>query len=257
MIRLVIVLMLVSIIFPHFAFGQPQIFTTLRGGVDSIVWDGKWTFLQEWKPTSEDILRFNDGNELSVKTGHDRENLYVLLDFITENQFRKFSDYGMVCMVANKTIESSPQKDDYCFLVTLGSHNPLTFQGGGYLAITNNFVKVENDPGLIAVGGVSDEHDRYSSIPHASYEFKIPIKIVGRSDMYGFYAATYDAKTDKLYSWPQNATNVKFPAVPPPSRWGELISPDKSLPEFPYPLIMMSLCTIVIIYISKRHICFN
>jgi len=257
MIKLIIVSIMLIIICPNFAFAQPQIFTTLRGGVDSIVWDGKWTFLQEWKPTSEDILQFNDGSELSVKTGHDRENLYVFLDFVTEHQFKKFSDYGVICMVANKTTESSPQKDDYCFLVALGSHNPLTFQGGGYLASTNYFMKIENDHDLIAVGGVSDEHDRYSSIPHVSYEFKIPIKVVGRSDVYGFYAATYDAQTGNSYSWPQNVTNDSFPVVPPPSKWGELISPDKSLPEFPYPLIMMLLATITIIYVSKRHICFD
>lgn len=253
MIKLIIALIMLIIICPHLVFAQPQIFTTLRGGVNSIVWDGKWTFLQEWKPTSEDILQFNDGNELSVKTGHDRENLYVFLDFVNEHQLKKFSDYGLVCMAANKTIESSPQKDDYCFLVALGSHNPLTFQGGGYLALTNDFIKIGNDPGLIAVGGVSDEHDRYSSKPHASYEFKIPIKVVGRSDVYGFYTATFDAQTGKTYSWPQNVTSNSFPSVPPPAKWGELISPDKTLPEFPYPLIMMLLATIAIIYMSKRH----
>jgi hypothetical protein len=257
MIKLVIVLIVAIIICPHFVFAQPQIFTTLRGGTDSIIWDGKWTFLQEWKPTSENILQFKDGSELALKTGHDRENLYVFLDFVTQHQFRKFSDYGMICMVTNKTAESSPQKDDYCFLVALGSHNPLTFHGGGYLALTNNFIKIENDPDLIAVGGISDEHDRYSSIPHASYEFKIPIKIVGRSDVYGFYAATYYAQADKVFSWPQNITNDKFPAILPPSRWGELVSPDKSLPEFPYPLIMMSLATIAVIYISKRYLYYN
>jgi len=253
MMKLIIVLIMLIIICPPFVFAQPQIFTTLRGGVDSIVWDGKWTFLQEWKPTSEDILQFNDGNELSVKTGHDRENLYVFLDFINEHQFKKFSDYGLICMISNKTTASSPQEDDYCFLVTLGSHNPLTFHGGGYLALTNDFMKIKNDPDLIAVGGISDDHDRYSSIPHASYEFKIPIKVVGRSDMYEFYAATYDAQSGKIYSWPQNVTNNSFPAVPPPSKWGELISPDKSIPEFPYPVIIMSFATMAIIYISRRH----
>jgi len=246
--------MILIIICPPLAFCQPQIFTTLRGGVDSIVWNGKWT-LQEWEPTSEDILQFNDGNELSVRTGHDRENLYVFLDFITENKFTKFSDYGLVCIVANKTMESIPQKDDYCFLVTLGSHNPLTFQGGGFLALTNDFMKIENDPDLIAVGGVSDGNDRYSPTPHTSYEFKIPIKIVGRSDIYGFYVATYDAKTGKVYSWPQDVASDRFPEIPSPSKWGELISPDKSLPEFPIPLIVMSLSIILVIFISKRNVC--
>lgn len=245
------------IIYPHLASAQPQIFTTLRGGIDSIVWDGKWTFLQEWKPTSEDILQFNDGNELSVKTGHDRENLYVFLDFITENHFKKFSDYGIICMVQNKTSELSPQNDDFCFLVALGSHNPLTFHGGGSLALTNYFIKIQNDQRLIAVGGISDEHDRYSSTPHASYEFRIPISVVGRSDAYGFYAATYDAQTGKSYSWPKNISSESFPAIPSPSNWGELISPDKTLPEFPQPIIMMSLAVILLIYISRRYIYVN
>ena len=251
-IKLVIASIILIIICPHFAFGQPQIFTTLRGGTDSIVWDGKWTFLQEWKPTSENIIQFNDGNELSVKTGHDYNNLYVFLDFVTEYKFKKNSDYGVVCIVANKTTESDLQGDDYCFLVALGSHNPLTFQGGGDLAITNHFMKISNDPDLIAIGGVSNEHDRYSTIPHTSYEFKIPIKAIGRSDIYGFYVSTYDALTNKVYSWPQNVTNNGFPAIPSPSNWGELVSPDKSLPEFPYPLIMMSFSILLIIYTSKR-----
>ena len=257
MIKLIVASIVLIIFYPHLVFAQPQIFTTLRGGTDSIIWDGKWSYLQEWKPMSEDILRYNDGNELAVKTGHDRENLYVFLDFFTENQFRKFSDYGVVCAVANKTIESYPQKDDYCFLVSLGSHNPVTLQGGGDLAMTNHFMNIENDPNLIAVGGVSDNHDRYSYIPHSSYEFRIPIKIIGRSDIYGFYVATYDAQTKKVYSWPQNITNTEFPSIPSPSGWGELVSPDKSLPEFPYPAIMMLLSTMVIIYMSRRHICFN
>jgi len=251
MIKLVIISIILIILYPHLAFAQPQIFTTLRGGVDSIIWDGKWSFLQEWKPASEDILRFNDGNELVVKTGHDRENLYVFLDFVTETQFKKFSDYGIVCIDVNKTMSSYPQKNDYCFLVTLGSHNPITLQGGGDLAMTNHFVKIKNDPNLIAIGGVSDEHDRYTSIPHISYEFKIPIDIMGRSDIYSFYAATYDAQTDKVYSWPQNVTNISSPFVPSPSNWGELVSPDKSLPEFQYPIFTLIPALVVLIYLTS------
>jgi hypothetical protein len=254
MIKLIVASIILLMLYPHLVFAQPQIFTTLRGGVDSIIWDGKWSYLQEWKPMSEDILQYNDGNELAVKTGHDRENLYVFLDFVTEHQFSKFSDYGVVCAVANKTTESYPQKDDYCFLGHLGSHNPLTLQGGGYLAITNHFIKIENDPDLIAVGGISDDHDRYSPIPHASYEFRIPIKVIGRSDIYGFYVAVYNSHDGLSYSWPQNITNSSFPTVPPPSSWGQLISPDKSLPEFPLPTLMMVSSMILVIYVSKRYI---
>ncbi len=251
--KLVIVLIMIVIIYPHFAFAQPQIFTTLRGGTDSIVWDGKWSYLQEWKPMTENILTFTDGNELSVKTGHDRQNLYVFLDFISEEQFKKKSDYGIVCVTANKTMESNLQKDDYCFLAALGSYNPLTFQGGGDLAATNHLVKIQNDPNLIAVGGISDEHDRYGGPPHTSYEFKIPIKAIGSSDVYNFYAAAYDAKTNKVYSWPQNVTSNEFPAIPSPAQWGELISPDKTLPEFPWPIFMMILAFSLTIFVTRRQ----
>ena len=251
--KLVVALIMLIIICPHFALGQPQIFTTLRGGTDSIVWDGKWSYLQEWKPMTENILSFNDGNELSVKTGHDRQNLYVFLDFISEKQFEKKSDYGIVCINANKTIESDLQKDDYCFLVALESYNPLTFQGGGDLAETNHLVKIQNDQSFIAVGGISDEHDRYGGPPHPSYEFKIPIKTIGSSDVYNFYAATYDAKTNKVYSWPQNVTSNEFPAVPSPAEWGELISPDKTLPEFPWPLFMMVFSFSLIVFVTRKQ----
>ena len=65
-----------------------QIFTTLTPG-DGIIYDGKWTFLQEWKPTSENVIKFDDGYELSVKTGHDYNNLYVLLDRSEERRVGK------------------------------------------------------------------------------------------------------------------------------------------------------------------------
>ncbi len=240
---------------PNLVFAE-QIFTTYRDDGNAVIFDGKWTFTQEWKRTSEDIIRFNDGNELSIKTGHDGNNLYVLLDFISQHKFAKFSDYGIVCMTTNQTKETYPQSDDYCFLVTLGSHNPITMKGGDYLDQTNHFTKIKNDPGLIAIGGISDAHDRYSGIPHSTYEFKIPIKIVGRSDTYGFYVGTYYASNNRIYSWPQNITYNEFPAIPSPAKWGHLISPDKSLPEFPLPIIAMVSSFFIVLYLSRKQISF-
>jgi len=245
-----------AIFTPNLVYAQ-QILTTYRDDGNATIWDGKWTFTQEWKRTSEDIIRFSDGNELSVKTGHDRNNLYVLLDFISQYKFRKFSDYGIVCITVNSTKQIYPQAGDYCFLVTLGSHNPVTLQGGDYLGQTNHFAKIKNELNLIAVGGISDDHDRYSAIPHSSYEFKIPINVVGRSDTYGFYVATYDSNNNKVYSWPQNITNTAFPTIPPPSKWGHLISPDKSLPEFPWPVFAITSSFLLALYLSRKQISFN
>lgn len=251
MIRLV-VLFAVAMVSFHLAAAQPQIFTTLRGDANATVWDGKWTFMQEWKRTSEDIVRYSDGNELAVKTGHDRQNLYVFLDFFTEHQFTKYADYGLVCIVTNETTSPGPDENYHCFLVSLGSHHPVTLQSGGDLAMTNHLTRIKNDNDLIGVGGISDSHDRYSYVPHPSYEFKIPIGVIGRSDHYRFYAAAYDARDGSSYSWPQNITKDSFPSVPPISRWGDLISPDKTLPEFPYPVITLLVAVLVITLLSRK-----
>ncbi|MDE1876851.1 MAG: hypothetical protein KGH86_08535, partial [Thaumarchaeota archaeon] len=149
------------------------------------------------------------------------------------------------------------QQDDYCFLVTVGSTNPITLQGGSDIAQTNYFSKVTDYPKLVAAGGVSDIHDRYSSIPHATYEFKIPLYTIGISDKYKFFAAVYDAHQNKMYAWPQNISEESFPHIPAPSNWGELVSPDKSLPEFPWPLLMMIISFPVIIFITRRNFLFR
>lgn len=253
----VIALLFAMLLYPSFAFAQPQIFTTYRGDGNDTVWDGKWSFLEEWKRTTDTAVVYGDGNSLSIRLGHDAHFLYVLLDFLNQHVFSKNSDYGLVCIRTNQTFESRPQTGDYCFLSPLGSHNPLTFQGGGNMAITNYFVKIPNDPNFVAVGGISDQNDHYTLIPHTSYEFKIPLSVIGRSDNYGFYASVYDSDDQKSYHWPQNVTSDSFPSVPQPSGWGQLVSPDNSLPEFPFPTIALLGSILTLIYFSKRYIHFN
>lgn len=228
-----------------------QILTTVRSDAGKTIFDGRWTFLQEWKSTSEDKILFDDGGLLVIKTGHDYNNLYVLLDFVSERSSAKSADFGMVCIDSNFGKETKPQNDDYCFMTSLGSNYPITLQGGSMLGKNNHFTKIENHPNLIAVGGMSGMHDRYSQIPHTTYEFKIPIEIFGASDMYGFYVVAYDANTNQVYSWPQNTATEKFPYVPPPSKWGELISPDKSIPEFHWPILVLLPAIFLVVYLTR------
>ena len=229
-----------------------HIFTTYGQFGDGIIFDGKWTFLKEWKPSSEDIIGFNDGKTLSIKTGHDRSNLYVLLDFISERSFAKFADFGMVCISTDFGKENHPEDNDYCFVVPLGSKNPITLKGGSPLGKNNYFTKIKNHPDLVSVGGISDKNDRYTSVPHTTYEFKIPVEIFGASDMYRFYVALYDANANKIYTWPQDIATETYPYVPPSSRWGELISPDKSLPEFQLPVLILLPVISLAIYLTRK-----
>ena len=99
----------------------------------------------------------------------------------------------------------------------------------GIIGLNGHFQKIPNPEDYIAIGNVSDENDRYSKIPHVSYEFRIPIDVLGRSDNYGFYMAVFEANSNVIYSWPTEVQQNRIFTIPSPSVWGEIISPDKSM----------------------------
>ncbi len=76
------------------------------------------------------------------------------------------------------------------------------YQGNSIPAINGRFTKIPNDENFVAIGTASDKFDRYSTTPHASYEFKIPLDVIGRSNNYGFYISAYDTDPQNHYSWP-------------------------------------------------------
>lgn len=215
-----------------------EILTTVSEATDKIIFDGKWTFTREWKSSSENVITYDNGYKLSVKTAHDYDNLYVLIDFISDRSIQKFGDRGIVCIDGNMNRGKLPGNDDYCFSVVVGSKNAITLQGN---SLTNNlsWKRIENHSHLVAVGGISDENDRYSAKPHSTYELKIPLEVVGRSDKYGFYVLAYDANSGISYSWPQYTAKEENPFIPSPDTWGDLISPDKSIPEFEMPYVLL------------------
>ena len=223
--------------------------TTYRDDGNATIWDGKWSFIQEWKRTS-----YTDAGGTALRIGHDYKYLYVFLDAIEQEKFTKNSDYGIVCITSNTSIENTPQNDDHCFLVALGTSNRITLQGGSDLSLTDHYTRVDNDPRFIAISNVSDNNDRYTNDPHPSYEFRIPIDLVGRSDKYHLFAATYDTTNNHMSSWPANIDTMKFPNIPSPSKWGDLISPDKSIPEFPWPMLALILSFMSILIIKQKMV---
>jgi len=247
MIKGMIVIILLGVFGFHLVYAD-QILTTYRDDGNQTIFDGKWTFLQEWKRTSYNT---SYGDTFVVRTGHDHKNLYVLIDFTAQQKFSKHSDFGIVCIDSKDDRDNQPQKDDYCFIVTLGSRNPVTLQGGSSLEINNHYIRISNDPNLVAVGGISDENDRYSPIPHTTYEFKIPVEIFGASDRYGFFAGAYVANENKMHSWPQDIKDDTIFHIPSDLYWGEMISPDKSLPEFPWPALALVSSVGLIIYLTR------
>ena len=232
------------------AFAAEQIMITISDDMTEIIFDGRWTHQTEWKHSSLDTLSYDDGSTIQLRTAHQDNFIYIFVDAVSDTHLDKMIDKTTVCLdVSNDKIEIT-NADDYCFVVTLDDKKPSILQGGSY-SESDHFKKIANPVDFIGIGSVSDDNDRYSTIPHASYEFRIPTELVGRSDIYGFYLGVYDGYSDKIYSWPQDIISDSALKVPSPSKWGELISPDKSLPEFQCPMLAVFSAFLFMIYLTK------
>ena len=248
---IIIFLFSIVIFFNNQADAQ-EIRIAFNENAENIIFDGKWTFVNEWKPTSETKIEFDDSQKMAIKTVHDHNHIYVLIDFFTDSSYDRLGDRGIVCIDSNLEKNVIPDNENYCFLVSLGSDRPITLQGGSFLANQGYYSQIDNHPQLTAIGGFLENEDRYSRIPHSTYEFKIPIDIIGRSDIYGFYAGAFNAKNGNLYGWPESISNENYPFIPSPEMWGELISPDKSIPEFNFAQIALILAILPLFLLTKK-----
>lgn len=251
----IIVILLFSIVFLsviNYADATEQIMITKSFTMDKAIFDGKWSFYTEWKESSWYPLSYSDGTLIHLRTAHEENYIYVFLDDVETTQWKKGSDRATVCFDADNNKNVIPDSKDYCFIITLGEGNPTTLQGRSPLAFTSHFRSITNPDGLIGIASISDENDRYTPIPHPSYELKIPTDLIGRSSDYGFYVSVYHSQSNKVYSWPQNVYVSSPLDIPSPTKWGELISPDKSIPEFPIPMITFLGSMLLLVYFSSN-----
>ena len=230
------------------AFGEEPILISISSDLDQVIFDGKWTHWQEWKQSSYNHLKFDDGTEIHLRTAHQENFLYVQINAESDIVINKGSDSAIVCFDTKNDKTIIPQIDDYCFSTSLGRNSYFTYQGGNISANNGFFKKITNNKDFVAVGTTSDQNDRYSKIPHASYEFRIPLDVIGRSDNYGFYISVFDAHTQNHYSWPYNIEKQSLLSITSPSKWGNLVSPDKSLPEFNFSILLPFLIPLIIIF---------
>lgn len=236
-----------------FAYATEPIMITYSQDMNKVIFDGKWSFFGEWKRSSLNTLSYDDDTIIQLRTAHQDNFIYVFIDEISNNILEKGSDRATICFDSKNKTGLMTNTNDYCFMTTLGGKNPLVLQGGSVDGIDGNFKRVSSPSDFIGIGGVSDENDRYSATPHAGYEFKIPTDLVGRSDVYGFYVGVYDAHSNKVYSWPQNATANSPLKIPNPSLWGQIVSPDESLPEFPLPVMMLIPAFFLLVFFTRYH----
>ena len=216
--------------------------------MDKIIFDGKWTFLREWKPTSRNDI-FEPGH-IVIRTAHQDNYIYVMLDALADKTIDNTKDNAMVCFDAKSDQSVKPDSNDYCFKIRLGSDKAFTLQGSD----SGEFKSVGNHKDLIAVGGVSDENDRYTAVPHTTYEFRIPIELLERTDTYGIYLQVFDHSNSTTFAWPSGIISENS-EIPSPAKWGIIYSPDKSLPEYDVPMLVLviGIFSIILLSIKSRE----
>jgi hypothetical protein len=227
-----------------------SILITYSDTMHNVVFDGKWTDGLEWKQSSWDQISSSNGDTLHIRTAHQGDFIYILLDVVGDKSIDHISDRALVCIdgLNDKTVIASA--DDYCFLASLDGKQGFVYQGGSSLALNGYFKKIQNYDNFIGIGNQSDQNDKYSQIPHTSYEFKIPLNLFGRSNIYGFYILVYDASNDQYYTWPPDIYPANPLDIPSPNNWGTLVSPDKSIPEFDLPIFALVTSIFLTIYFT-------
>jgi len=221
---------------------------TISGNMDKVIFDGKWTFPKEWKSSSYDGISNNLTSQV-LRTAHQDEFIYLMLDAVEDTTIDNGKDGVVICFDAKNDQNVKPDNNDYCFMIKLGSDKPVTLQGSDE---SGEFKAVENHADLIAIGGTSDENDRYSKVPHGTYEFRIPINLLGRTDVYGFYVAVFDFTNSQTLTWPVELY-TEYSKIPSPAKWGIIYSPDKSLPEYELPALVLILGSLFVIVLTSKR----
>jgi len=244
--RFFVILLIIVASFPAvYAQTMP---ITISSRMQNVMFDGKWSFTQEWKESS--LTEINgDSGPIYIRIAHWQNYVYVMIDVVGVSTFEKNSDRATVCFDKNDAKSSIANYNDYCFVTVLDGKT-FVLQGGSDTALNGHFKNILPPLDFIGIGGISDFNDRYTRIPHPTYEFKIPIELIGRSNHYGFYVSVYDAAKTKVYSWPEMKDTPPL-TIPNPTMWGEMISPDSSLPEFPYPSLSLIISIIAIFYVTR------
>ena len=254
LIILVLVLAIMIVINPDYAFAADPIFITISDSMENVKFDGKWSSQIEWKESSLNTLRYNDSTTIQLRSAHQGNFLYFLIDVVSDVHLDKGSDKVMICLDTDNDKTLIANSNDFCFIISLGSKKPLVLRGDSPLGFNGHFDKITNPDGFIGISNVSDENDRYSKIPHGVYEFRIPTDAVGRKDVYGYYMSVYDAHNNTVYSWPQEIKENSQFKIPSPSLWGEIVSPDKSLPESPIPIFLLVFSVFLTVVFTKLKI---
>jgi len=248
----ILFLLLILASFPAYAQeiqeGVNEIFISRTSAPFPVI-DGKWSVEGEWGRSTERLFIYEDEAKIAIRVAHERENIYVLLDMVSDTTIDNEKDKAVICFDTEVDGGEKPNVDDYCFMAVLdGSFS--TYKGGADTA--DGLAQIDNPTGVEMRAGISDIFDRYSKIPHLAYELKVPIDSLKRTDILGFYAAVFDSSTKTTYTWPIALSHGEDIEIKAPMEWGKLISPDKSIPEFPSDIALFASMILLGIILMTR-----
>lgn len=227
---------------------------TLSDPIINVKFDGKWTSDSEWKSSTVTEIKTNDG-PIYIRTAHNGDFIYVLLDVIPDKTLSKGSDKSIICF-ENRSVETKEQKN-YCFSAAVNIATGKTLESNAISVQNSNYKLIKNSDGFFGIGGFSDENNRYTNIPHANYEYRIPIDLFGRSNVYGFYVYVLDHDSRNVYTWPPNILDENQ-KIPSSEKWGTIISLDKTLPEFHLGIVLLlSIIPVIVISYFRKNISFQ
>lgn len=238
---------------------ENMIVITKSQEMSKVIFDGKWSFKTEWKESSWKLVQENESTAFHLRAAHQDDFIYFQINVTPDTKADFDVDKSIICIDTKNNKSEFLDDDDYCFVVRLqesnffenlfGEMNSEILQVKSSAKTFDELEQITSNE-FIGIGTMSDEQDRYSSTPHATYEFKIPTDLVGRSDNYGILFLVFDSDTNSTYSWPENP-EFTINEIPSPTKWGDMISPDKSLPEFNIPMLIILSSIIMITIISR------
>src|SRR5574338_554088 len=110
------------------AFASDPILITNSENMNDVIFDGKWTFLEEWKAATETAISYDDGTRIHLRSAHQGDFLYFFIDVINDVRLDQGTDNAMICIDGDNNKGIRPDSNDYCFSVSAGKTNPVTYR---------------------------------------------------------------------------------------------------------------------------------
>jgi len=180
--------------------------------MNKVIFDRIWSHKTEWKCSSLDSL---DDGTIILRTAHQDNFIYIFVDVLSDTILDKGVDRTTICFDTN-----NDKSNTASFVAILGREESIVMQGDSSLGLDSNFNWIPSHVDFTTIGNVSNENDHYSNTPHASYEFRIPTELVGKSNTYDFFLVINDANSYKFLTWPQNVEMNNQFNIASPKNWG-------------------------------------